>query len=57
MAYENSQLRGGPVHGVDQSKFGMVDSSQQYYQVTDQVFIAICFSLITAAVLFSAALL
>ncbi|XP_031267395.1 protein transport protein SEC31 homolog B [Pistacia vera] len=33
MAYENSEVQDRAVHGgVDQSKFGMVDSSHQYYQ-------------------------
>ncbi|GFZ02643.1 transducin family protein [Actinidia rufa] len=34
MAFEHSQAQAGPIYGADQSSFGAVDASQQYYQET-----------------------
>ncbi|PSS24436.1 Protein transport protein SEC31 B like [Actinidia chinensis var. chinensis] len=34
MGFEHSQAQAGPAYGADQSSFGAVDASQQYYQET-----------------------
>ena len=37
MGFEHSQAQAGPIYGADQSSFGAVDASQQYYQVLNLV--------------------
>ncbi|XP_057498438.1 protein transport protein SEC31 homolog B-like isoform X2 [Actinidia eriantha] len=34
MGFEHSQAQAGPAYGADQSSFGAIDASQQYYQET-----------------------
>ena len=52
MAFENSQPQPGAVYAADQSSYGAVDASQNYYQVVlcciSSIFISGCTCLLPA---------